>query len=101
MEEYLSFVRANLWQDFPKLYYGLACGCEIGELLSEIKSEYRDKVDKRNEVRDEAGDVIFYLTALLDRYYDLTIEDCMKANMNKLTRNRPTNENTKTRAQNR
>lgn len=86
MEEYLSFVRANLWQDFPKLYYGLACGNEMGELQGVLKKEYRDKVDKRNEVRDEAGDVIFYLTALLDRYYDLTIEDCMKANMEKLTR---------------
>ena len=65
------------------MYLGLALGGECGELLNVVKKEHRDKVDLRDRVCDEAGDVLFYLVALLDRY-ELTIEDCLNANREKL-----------------
>ena len=52
--------------------------------MGEVKKEYRDKVDKRKEICLEAGDTLFYLVALLDKY-ELTIEDCMRANEERLT----------------
>ena len=81
--EYLDFVRCNLWGDWRKLYLGLAVGNEVGELQGEIKKEYREKDDRREAVLDEAGDVLFYLTALLDKY-GYTLDDAMQRNMAKL-----------------
>jgi NTP pyrophosphatase (non-canonical NTP hydrolase) len=90
--EYLDFVRANLWGDWPKLYLGLALGNEAGELQGEIKKEYREKSDRRDSVLAEAGDVVFYLTALLDKY-GFTLEDAMHHNVEKLAAKKITSQN--------
>jgi NTP pyrophosphatase (non-canonical NTP hydrolase) len=82
--EYLDFVRSNLWGDWSKLYLGLAVGNEAGELQGVLKKEYREKDDRPERVLDEAGDVLFYLTALLDKY-GYTLEDAMQRNMSRLT----------------
>jgi NTP pyrophosphatase (non-canonical NTP hydrolase) len=81
--EYLDFVRCNLWGDWPKLFLGLAVGNEVGELQGVIKKDYRAKTDSPERVLDEAGDVLFYLTALLDKY-GYTLEEAQQFNMKKI-----------------
>lgn len=79
-----QFVRSRLVANWSKLYLGVALGGECGKLLNIVKKEHRDKVELRDRVRDEAGDVLFYLVALLDKY-QLTMEECLQANMEKLS----------------
>ncbi len=79
-----EFVRSRLIANWSKLYLAVALGGEIGELLNVVKKEHRDKKEMRERVRSEAGDCLFYLVALLDKW-DLTLEDCMHANEEKLT----------------
>ncbi len=79
-----EFVRSRLIANWSKLYLAVAFGGESGELLNVVKKEHRDKTELRERIRSEAGDCIFYLVALLDKY-DLTLEDCMMATEDKLT----------------
>ena len=79
-----QFVRSRLIANWSKLYLAVALGGECGELLNVVKKEHRDKVELRDRVRDEAGDVLFYLVALLDKW-GLTLEECLQANCEKLS----------------
>ena len=79
-----EFVRSRLIANWSKLFLGVALGGECGELLNVVKKEHRDKKEMREEIRQEAADCLFYLSALLDRY-DLSFEDCFQASYEKLT----------------
>ena len=79
-----QFVRSRLIANWSKLYLAVALGGECGELLNVVKKEHRDKVDSRESVREEAGDVLFYLVAFLDKW-GLSIEECLDANREKLS----------------
>ena len=59
---------------------------EAGELLDAVKKHcvYQKPIDL-NHVKEEAGDILFYLTGLLNDL-DVSIEDCIKANIDKLSK---------------
>ncbi len=79
-----EFVRSRLIANWSKLYLAVALGGECGELLNVVKKEHRDKREMRERVLSEAGDCLFYLVALLMKY-DLSLEDCVRANEEKLS----------------
>jgi NTP pyrophosphatase (non-canonical NTP hydrolase) len=71
------------------LHMAVGVSGEAGELLDAIKKHcvYQKQIDLNN-VMEEAGDILFYLTGLLGEL-DMTIEECIEANMNKLSKRYP------------
>lgn len=71
------------------LHMAVGVSGEAGELLDAIKKHcvYQKQIDLNN-VMEEAGDILFYLTGLLSEL-DMTIEECIEANMNKLSKRYP------------
>jgi NTP pyrophosphatase (non-canonical NTP hydrolase) len=68
------------------LHMAVGVSGEAGELLDAVKKHcvYQKPIDL-NHVKEEAGDILFYLTGLLNDI-DVSIEDCIKANMDKLSK---------------
>jgi NTP pyrophosphatase (non-canonical NTP hydrolase) len=62
---------------------------EAGELLDAIKKHcvYQKPINMEN-VLEEAGDILFYLTGLLNDL-DISLEDCINANIIKLSKRYP------------
>jgi len=62
---------------------------EAGELLDAIKKHcvYQKPINMEN-VMEEAGDILFYLTGILNEL-DMTLEQCIQANMDKLSKRYP------------
>ena len=62
---------------------------EAGELLDAIKKHcvYQKQINMNNVI-EEAGDILFYLTGLLNDL-NISLEDCIKANMDKLSKRYP------------
>jgi NTP pyrophosphatase (non-canonical NTP hydrolase) len=71
------------------LHMAVGVSGEAGELLDAIKKHcvYQKQIDLNN-VMEEAGDILFYLTGLLSEL-DMTLEECIKANMDKLSKRYP------------
>jgi NTP pyrophosphatase (non-canonical NTP hydrolase) len=71
------------------LHMAVGVSGEAGELLDAIKKHcvYQKQIDL-NHVMEEAGDILFYLTGLLSEL-DMTIEECINANMDKLSKRYP------------
>lgn len=70
--------------DCHRLHMVAGISGEAGELLDAIKKStiYRRPLDIDN-VREEAGDILFYITGLLDSL-DIDIQDVIADNMDKL-----------------
>jgi NTP pyrophosphatase (non-canonical NTP hydrolase) len=66
------------------LHYVLGVGSEAGELQDAIKKyiAYGRDIDKVN-IKEEIGDLFWYIAGLC-RVFDLSIEDIMQTNINKL-----------------
>lgn len=62
---------------------------EAGELLDALKKHciYQKPLDVEN-VKEEIGDILFYLTGLLNEL-GMTLDECLKANHDKLTKRYP------------
>jgi NTP pyrophosphatase (non-canonical NTP hydrolase) len=71
------------------LHMAVGVSGEAGELLDAIKKHavYQKQLDFDN-VREEVGDILFYLTGLLNEL-GLTINECMEANVEKLSKRYP------------
>lgn len=71
------------------LHMAVGVSGEAGELLDAVKKHavYQKQLDFDN-VREEAGDILFYLTGLLNEL-GLTINECMEANVEKLSKRYP------------
>jgi len=71
------------------LHMAVGVSGEAGELLDSVKKHcvYQKQLDINNVI-EEAGDVLFYLTGLLNEL-GLTIEECMEANVAKLLKRYP------------
>ena len=71
------------------LHMAVGVSGEAGELLDSVKKHcvYQKQLDINNVI-EEAGDVLFYLTGLLNEL-GLTIEECMEANVAKLSKRYP------------
>lgn len=80
--EYREFVQEFNQAGFQATCLGLAG--ETGELLELIKKrEYHGKNISKDRIKDESGDLLFYLTGLLIEE-DLSIEEIMDFNTDKL-----------------
>ena len=80
--EYRIFVREFNQAGFQATCLGLAG--ETGELLELIKKrEYHGKNISKERIKDESGDLLFYLIGLLIEE-DLSLEEVMSFNADKL-----------------
>ena len=62
---------------------------ETGELLDLLKKKYfHGKVVEKETIRDEIGDILWYIARISD-YYGFTLEDFMQANIEKLMKRYP------------
>lgn len=93
LKQYASEVQRCAGEGDAKCW-ALGVAGEAGEVADLIKKlYYHGGSDKkgpitRERILDESGDVIWYLTALLDSF-DFTLEECMKANIAKLRKRHP------------
>jgi phosphoribosyl-ATP pyrophosphohydrolase len=71
------------------LHMAVGVSGEAGELLDAIKKHcvYQKPINMEN-VLEEAGDILFYLTGLLNDL-DISLEDCINANIIKLSKRYP------------
>ena len=71
--------------DCHLIHMAIGISGEAGELLDAVKKAviYRKPLDLQNVI-EEAGDILFYLTGLLDSLY-VTLPECIKANRDKLS----------------
>jgi len=71
------------------LHMAVGVSGEAGELLDAVKKHavYQKQLDFDN-VREEAGDILFYLTGLLNEL-GLTLNECIEANVEKLSKRYP------------
>ena len=74
LNEYQKFTRTTAF--YPEavgfVYCSLGLAGEAGEVANNVKKEIRDGVDKSLEIRDELGDVLWYVARLADEYgFDL------------------------------
>lgn len=99
-ETYEDFVRGRLAPPTPEsiqrltechdlLHGGIGLATESGELLDVIKRHvyYGTPLDRWN-LMEECGDVLFYLTAILN-YLDVPLGDCLRDNQAKLRKRYP------------
>jgi NTP pyrophosphatase (non-canonical NTP hydrolase) len=70
------------------LYYVLGLGGETGEFIEKIKKHFRDdygkwRPERREQVKKEAGDIIWYLARLLDEL-NISFNEVAEINLQKL-----------------
>ena len=84
-----EIIRQLTPQQAHLLHMSVGVSGEAGELLDAIKKHcvYQKPIDLNN-VMEEAGDILFYLTGILNEL-DMTLEECIKANMEKLSKRYP------------
>ena len=84
-----EIIRQITPQQAHLLHMAVGVSGEAGELLDAIKKHcvYQKQIDIKNVV-EEAGDILFYLTGLLNDL-NISLEDCIKANMEKLSKRYP------------
>ena len=95
IEQYSNFVKNTYKYDFgvgDLLYLSNGMGGEAGEVQNEIKKVYRlfkedssleqAKNLKREEIKKELGDVLWYLTAICNKM-DISLKDIINENINK------------------
>jgi NTP pyrophosphatase (non-canonical NTP hydrolase) len=84
-----EIIRQLTPQQAHLLHMAVGVSGEAGELLDAIKKHcvYQKPIDLNN-VMEEAGDILFYLTGLLNEL-DMTLNECVNANMDKLSKRYP------------
>jgi NTP pyrophosphatase (non-canonical NTP hydrolase) len=84
-----EIIRQLTPQQAHLLHMAVGVSGEAGELLDAIKKHcvYQKQINMEN-VMEEAGDILFYLTGILNEL-DMTIEQCIQANMDKLSKRYP------------
>ncbi len=83
LESYEKFVSENWTAPATVEFCAIGLGGEAGEVLNEIKKEMRDGSVRQEQIRDELGDTLHYLTRLA-RLYGYTVSEIMDANVHKL-----------------
>ena len=82
---YMDFTRktAKYPKRREKEYLMIGLMNEAGEVGGAYKKEIRDRVDNKDLIIDEMGDVLWYLTRLCD-VYGVKVSELMVNNMDKL-----------------
>lgn len=101
IKEYQEII--NKTAVYPKeiglAYCAMGLTGEAGEVAEKVKKLYRDTdypneksfpVEFRKDIKKELGDVIWYVTALAGEV-NLTLEEILESNYNKLIKRRETN----------
>lgn len=70
------------------LNWGLGVAGEAGDLAGCIKKTYFHKNDQKEGVRENIGDVMWYLIAICD-FYSWELEDILDENIEKLAKRYP------------
>jgi len=98
LEKYCKFVDKTYkysFDDYDLLYLSNGMGGEVGEAQNEIKKMYRllknttienAKEQKRDEIKKELGDVLWYLTAICNKM-DISLTDIINENIAKNKKN--------------
>ena len=81
-----EIVRQLTPQQAHLLHMAVGVSGEAGELLDAVKKHcvYQKQIDIDN-IKEEAGDILFYMTGLLNEL-DMSLEDCIIANREKLSK---------------
>ena len=94
IDQYSKFVKKTFiyeMGDYNTLYLSNGLGGEAGEVQNEIKKMYRllqndslenSKKIKKENIKKELGDVLWYLTAICNEM-DISLKDIIKENINK------------------
>ena len=84
-----EIIRQITPQQAHLLHMAVGVSGEAGELLDAIKKHcvYQKQINMENVI-EEAGDILFYLTGLLNDL-NISVEDCVKANIDKLSKRYP------------
>ena len=84
-----EIIRQITPQQAHLLHMAVGVSGEAGELLDAIKKHcvYQKPINMDNVI-EEAGDILFYLTGLLNDL-NISVEDCVKANIDKLSKRYP------------
>jgi NTP pyrophosphatase (non-canonical NTP hydrolase) len=99
-DEYQSIINetAVYPKDMGIAYCTMGLTDEAGEVAGKIKKLFRDKdlhitgivhEEDKQEIAKELGDVLWYITALANEL-DLSLNDIMEMNYNKLTKRKET-----------
>ena len=83
INNYEDFVDEHRRYPMGLTYATLALAGEAGEVANTHKKELRDKVNKRDDLILELGDVLWYVTACAHEL-GVTLNDIMIANIEKL-----------------
>ena len=88
-DEFQQSVFRTANAEAPVSYFGLGLAGETGELVELVKkSEFHGRDIPIEKFVEEAGDVLFYLAALVGKK-GLTLEDVAQANVEKLLKRYP------------
>ena len=85
-ETYREWTRttAEYPKDKEEEYLLIGLANEVGEVLGKYKKQLRGDGDKYKEIRDELGDVCWYLARIFDMY-DMRLIEVLHENFLKLT----------------
>ena len=85
-ETYREWTRttAQYPKDKEEEYLLIGLANEVGEVLGKYKKQLRGDGDKYKEIRDELGDVCWYLARIFDMY-DMRLIEVLHENFLKLT----------------
>ena len=88
VQSYQDWVRLR-WNNKKKLkekdYFVMTAGLggETGEVLEILKKHVRDKKLDKEHLKEELGDVLYYLTMICN-YHGLTLEEVIEENVRKI-----------------
>jgi len=83
-----EFQKSTENKDFDLKYMSIGLAGEVGELMNEIKKLERDDnfiltSDRKHKIKLELGDILWYFQGICRRM-DISIEDVLKSNIEKL-----------------
>lgn len=60
-----TFIQSDTGKDLERLVLGL--NGEAGEVAEKVKKEIRDDTDNTEDIKDELGDVLWYIAVIADQ----------------------------------
>lgn len=82
--KYEAFVK-NTQKEDSLDYFFMGLGEEIGELFQLRRKELEGKIVSKEKYRDELGDILWFLTSLIELVGQSTLSDIQRENMSKIS----------------
>ena len=80
--KYQKHAAKTVQKPFSDVFFALGLAGEVGEVCNLIKKQERDGADHTERIKEELGDVLWYLTQLCAKYSSL--EEVAAHNLAKL-----------------